>query len=289
MFGSTTEAAAASRSSSAWRCGHAAPREGSQPPPRRRGVRPARGRDGAGPRLRSCSRGRRTGTARRRSGALARRAAWVASAWAVSASKTNRPFSSLVARSPAAGRSAVSRRTTRKEADSSAPCRRKCAASSFSEAFAAAAARRSAQKIDCLSCASRAPRPWCERRDSNPQGFPHGILSPARLPVPPLSRGREMVGVPASDSTGFRPKGAEWPESGEKWHRDLSRRRDPPGSGVIEVHLEDLAQIFNSIDPSPFFEKDLDREAEAFIVSAAKESPSDRPLGSADPSRSAPR
>src|SRR5207247_5028846 len=28
----------------------------------------------------------------------------------------------------------------------------------------------------------------CERRDSNPHGFPHGILSPARLPVPPLSR-----------------------------------------------------------------------------------------------------
>jgi hypothetical protein len=52
----------------------------------------------------------------------------------------------------------------------------------------------------------------------------------------------------------------------------------PPGSGVIEVRLDDLAQLFNSIDPSPFHEKDLDREAEAFIVSAAKEFPSDRPL-----------
>ena len=28
----------------------------------------------------------------------------------------------------------------------------------------------------------------CERRDSNPHGLPHRILSPARLPVPPLSR-----------------------------------------------------------------------------------------------------
>src|SRR5213076_2216115 len=28
---------------------------------------------------------------------------------------------------------------------------------------------------------------WCERRDSNSHGFPHWILSPARLPVPPLS------------------------------------------------------------------------------------------------------
>src|SRR2546426_64872 len=34
--------------------------------------------------------------------------------------------------------------------------------------------------------------PWlatrCDRRDSNPHGLPHRILSPARLPVPPRSR-----------------------------------------------------------------------------------------------------
>src|SRR5664279_4916354 len=29
---------------------------------------------------------------------------------------------------------------------------------------------------------------WCGRRDSNPHGSPHGILSPARLPIPPLPR-----------------------------------------------------------------------------------------------------
>jgi hypothetical protein len=28
---------------------------------------------------------------------------------------------------------------------------------------------------------------WCERGELNPQGLPHWILSPARLPVPPLS------------------------------------------------------------------------------------------------------
>lgn len=28
----------------------------------------------------------------------------------------------------------------------------------------------------------------CERRDSNPHALRHGILSPARLPIPPLSR-----------------------------------------------------------------------------------------------------
>src|SRR3989304_7985074 len=28
---------------------------------------------------------------------------------------------------------------------------------------------------------------WCERGELNPHGVPHWILSPARLPVPPLS------------------------------------------------------------------------------------------------------
>ncbi len=34
---------------------------------------------------------------------------------------------------------------------------------------------------------------WCERGDSNPHGFTHRFLKPARLPVPPLSReGRRL-------------------------------------------------------------------------------------------------
>ena len=37
---------------------------------------------------------------------------------------------------------------------------------------------------------------WCERRDSNPHGFPHWILSPARLPVPPLSHSNHQSLVP---------------------------------------------------------------------------------------------
>jgi hypothetical protein len=52
----------------------------------------------------------------------------------------------------------------------------------------------------------------------------------------------------------------------------------PPGSGVIEVHVRDLSQLFNSMDPSPFLEKDLDVDAEEFIVSWAKELPDDAPL-----------
>ncbi len=33
----------------------------------------------------------------------------------------------------------------------------------------------------------------CESRESNPDGLPHRILSPARLPVPPLSRGWKVL------------------------------------------------------------------------------------------------
>jgi hypothetical protein len=40
---------------------------------------------------------------------------------------------------------------------------------------------------------------------------------------------------------------------------------------VIQLKLRDVAQLFNSLDPSPFNEKDLDHDAEEFIVSWARE------------------
>jgi hypothetical protein len=49
-------------------------------------------------------------------------------------------------------------------------------------------------------------------------------------------------------------------------------------SGLIEVELRDLAQLFNSMDPSPFHERDLDPKAEAFIVGWANEYPRGTPL-----------
>ena len=33
-----------------------------------------------------------------------------------------------------------------------------------------------------------------------------------------------------------------------------------PTSNVIDIQLTDLRQFFNSLDPSPFHDKDLDRE-----------------------------
>jgi hypothetical protein len=45
--------------------------------------------------------------------------------------------------------------------------------------------------------------------------------------------------------------------------------------GRIEVRLRELAQLFNSMDPSPFLDRDLDADAEEFIVSWAREHPAD--------------
>ncbi len=44
-------------------------------------------------------------------------------------------------------------------------------------------------------------------------------------------------------------------------------------TGLIEVKLTELKQFFNSMDPSPFHECDLDDDAEEFIVSWAQEHP----------------
>jgi hypothetical protein len=47
---------------------------------------------------------------------------------------------------------------------------------------------------------------------------------------------------------------------------------------LIELSLHRVSQLFNSLDPSPFLEKDLDDDAEAYIVGAAREIGRDLPL-----------
>jgi len=47
----------------------------------------------------------------------------------------------------------------------------------------------------------------------------------------------------------------------------------PPKCSVIEVHVGELKQLFDAIDPSPFRDRDLDPKAEEFIVGWAKELP----------------
>lgn len=55
-----------------------------------------------------------------------------------------------------------------------------------------------------------------------------------------------------------------------------------PGSSppprLIELKLRDIHQLFNSMDPSPFNDKDLDSDAEEFIVSWSREYAPTEPL-----------
>ncbi|MGB8315395.1 MAG: hypothetical protein WCE69_13020, partial [Aestuariivirga sp.] len=45
----------------------------------------------------------------------------------------------------------------------------------------------------------------------------------------------------------------------------------PETPNVIEVHLRTVDQLFNSLDPSPFHERDLDEKAERYITGWARE------------------
>lgn len=47
---------------------------------------------------------------------------------------------------------------------------------------------------------------------------------------------------------------------------------------MIEVRIQLIEQLFNSFDPSPFDERDLDADAEAHIAGWARELPKDAPI-----------
>lgn len=47
---------------------------------------------------------------------------------------------------------------------------------------------------------------------------------------------------------------------------------------LIEIRVNDIAQLFHTLDPFPFREKDLADEAEDYIVSWAREMPRNRPF-----------
>jgi hypothetical protein len=54
---------------------------------------------------------------------------------------------------------------------------------------------------------------------------------------------------------------------------------DPsPAQATIEMRLTRLAQLFNSLDPAPFHERDLDADAEDYIIGSAEEISRQRPL-----------
>jgi len=43
------------------------------------------------------------------------------------------------------------------------------------------------------------------------------------------------------------------------------------GTRLIEIRLRELRQLFNTLDPAPFHDKDLDPAAEEYLVSAVRE------------------
>jgi hypothetical protein len=47
---------------------------------------------------------------------------------------------------------------------------------------------------------------------------------------------------------------------------------------IIEIHIEELSQLFDSMDPSPFHKKDLDRNAAEYIASSALDFPRWAPM-----------
>jgi hypothetical protein len=52
----------------------------------------------------------------------------------------------------------------------------------------------------------------------------------------------------------------------------------PGTAGPIAVRITSISQLFNSLDPFPFLERDLDKDAEEFIVGWARELPRDAPI-----------
>ena len=53
---------------------------------------------------------------------------------------------------------------------------------------------------------------------------------------------------------------------------------DEVSSTPIEVRVENISQLFDTLDPFPFPERDLDKDAEEYIVGWARELPREAPI-----------
>lgn len=59
---------------------------------------------------------------------------------------------------------------------------------------------------------------------------------------------------------------------------DVVSKPTGPVHATIELRVDDIAQLFDTLDPYPFPERDLNRDAEEFIVGWARELASTAPL-----------
>lgn len=53
---------------------------------------------------------------------------------------------------------------------------------------------------------------------------------------------------------------------------------DAASSDLIELRVDNIAQLFHTLDPVPFRDRDIDKEAEEFIVGWARELTASRPI-----------
>ena len=62
---------------------------------------------------------------------------------------------------------------------------------------------------------------------------------------------------------------------------NVDTRTPTPAAGAdwLELRVGELRQLFNEMDPAPFRERDIDPNAETYIVEWAEETRADRPLG----------
>lgn len=62
---------------------------------------------------------------------------------------------------------------------------------------------------------------------------------------------------------------------------NVETRTPLPAAGAdwLELRVGELRQLFNEMDPAPFRERDIDPNAETYIVEWAEETRADRPLG----------
>jgi hypothetical protein len=53
---------------------------------------------------------------------------------------------------------------------------------------------------------------------------------------------------------------------------------DQTDANTIEIRVEEIAQLFDTLDPFPFHQRDLDKDAEEYIVGWAREFPRHHPI-----------
>src|SRR5262249_24849893 len=112
-----------------------------------------------------------------------------------------------------------------------------------------------------------------------------GALGVERSPDAPLRGSAEIL------DRRDRPRGGRKPSptlcreaaAGRSAMADMTMKETLPHTvasspATIEIRLSRPQQLFNSLDPSPFHERDLDQDAEDYLVDSADEFPLKKPL-----------